>query len=161
MDPIFLGRTHCFDVEKQCVLGEDNTYRLQRNQKLKQAFDQSCNEKQGSQIRCCPLSLINKPYNPPQNSNLIPIHIKFKNGEYDVCPEEIRSQCFREKPEEKGLCISQKCNDAGYLEPENYYQICKSYKDKEKGERIPDCSTNNCEQMMTLPVWFQQELAQL
>lgn len=159
MDPVFLGRTHCFDVDSQCILGQETTHNLQENTRLKNAFSESCSALNGSKIRCCPLNLINRPYNPPQDGSVIPIHIKFNNGRYDVCPESIRSQCSREQGQDLGLCIAQKCSDAGYLEPSNYYQICKAYKKFGLMQRVPDCPVNKCNLMMSLPEWYKQGLA--
>lgn len=159
MDPVFLGRIQCFDVDKQCVIGEDTTNRLTKNDKLSNAFNQACREKKGSEIRCCPLDLINRPYNPPQDGSVIPIHVKFKHGQFSACPESIRSECSREDDLNRGLCVAQKCSDAGYLEAENYYQICKSFREKGEMQTIPDCSKKTCNKTLALPPWYAEEAA--
>lgn len=154
MDPAFLGRIQCFNVDQQCVLGEENTNQLMKNNRLQKAFEEGCGSVLGRQVRCCPLSLINQPYNPPQDGSVIPIHVKQTRNGYSVCPGYIRAGCARVKAEDIGLCVAQKCNDAGYLEADNYYQICKSYKKNGEMEEVPDCSSQNCEKMMKIPDWY-------
>lgn len=153
MDPAFLGNITCFNVNNQCKYGEENSYKLMTNPRLEQAFEEGCQKQQpsGTMIRCCPLDLINKPYNPTPGK--IPIHVKQEgNNNYRVCPENITSSCIRETNDQNlALCVAQKCNDAGYLEAYNYYQICKAYKMKGEMEDVPDCSNKNCESMMTIP----------
>lgn len=157
MDPIYLGNTQCFNPTNQCYAGMDRTSKLKADKTLAEAFSDACrnNNPDNVEMRCCPLELMNRPYIP--TINRMPIHVKKVGDDYKMCPETVQSQCFREEGDNFILCVAQKCNDAGYLEAENYYQICKSFKDKE-GETIPDCPLNKCENMMTLPSWYVEQI---
>jgi hypothetical protein len=160
MDPIYLGHTQCFNVDEQCFVGEDQKHRLDTNQTLKQAFIDGCkaNNPKNAELRCCPLSLMNKPYFP--TAGKVPVHVKeISNNEFKMCPESIQSDCIREKnPQAFILCVAQKCNDAGYLEAYNYYQICKAYKEQGDIQSVPDCPTATCAKMMKLPKWYNDQL---
>lgn len=160
MDPQYLGHTQCFNVDEQCFVGEDQKHRLDTNQTLKQAFIDGCkaNNPKNAEIRCCPLSLINKPYFP--TTGKIPVHVKeMGNNEFRMCPESIQSGCVREKdPQAFILCVAQACNDAGYLEAYNYYQVCKAYKEQGDLQSVPDCPTATCSKMMKLPGWYNNQL---
>lgn len=160
MNPIFLGRAQCFNIDSQCLSGEENFGTLLKNPQLEQAFEEGCNKLDPLNriIRCCPLSLINQPYIPREGK--IPIHTKKVGNEHQLCPEGIRSECVRETDPERFIsCVAEKCNDAGYLEAENYYQVCKSYKSKGSMESVPDCPNKRCSQMMSIPDWYKAELA--
>jgi len=159
MDPAFLGRITCFDSTNQCMMAEEQTYKLMTNTKLDSAFEGACQNRKGSMIRCCPLNLINTPYQP--KSGAVPIHVKDNgNGSFTTCPEELTSSCVNEQSNDRfTTCIAQKCNDAGYLEADNYYQVCKAYNLKGNSEQVvPDCPKNNCSSMITLPQWYLDTL---
>lgn len=163
MDPSFLGRIQCLNIDSQCVYGEEAADRLLAagNTNLKTAFESGCSTKKGKMIRCCPLTLINKPYIPPASGTTIPIHVKQTSNQYNVCPTEITASCIRESPNNIPLCVAQKCNDAGYLEANNYYEVCKAYRPSTMSniEDVPDCPEKNCPDMMQLPDWLKAELS--
>jgi hypothetical protein len=159
MDPIYLGHTQCFNVDDQCFVGEDLKHRLDTNQTLKQAFIDGCKTEnpKNAELRCCPLSLMNQPYFP--TAGKIPVHVKEMGNEFKMCPESIQSQCIRETdPASFVLCVTKKCNDAGYLEAYNYYQICKAYKELGDNQSVPDCPTATCSKMMKLPKWYVDKI---
>lgn len=160
MDPIYLGHTQCFNVDDQCFVGEDLKHRLDTDQTLKQAFIDGCKTEnpKNAELRCCPLTLMNKPYFPTKGN--IPVHVKeMGNNEFRMCPESIQSQCIRESdPESFILCVAEKCNDAGYLEAYNYYQVCKAYKEFGDTQSVPDCPTATCSKMMKLPKWYVDKI---
>jgi hypothetical protein len=160
MDPIYLGHTQCFNVDNQCFVGEDLKHRLDTDQTLKQAFIDGCKTEnpKNAELRCCPLSLMNRPYFPTKDK--IPVHVKKMGGnEFKMCPESIQSQCVRETdPASFILCVAEKCNDAGFLEASNYYQICKAYKELGDTQSVPDCPTATCSKMMKLPQWYLDKL---
>lgn len=152
---LFLGKTQCFNYDNQCLHGEENSAMIQNNLQLKNAFNESCNNVGGNIIRCCPLSLINVPYNPPLGVDHL--HVKDERGNISFCPESIRSRCQLSRlgtMENVRLCQAEKCNDAGYLEADNFYQICKAYRANNENE-IPDCSEKVCNQRMIIPDWFR------
>lgn len=160
MDPIYLGHTQCFNVDDQCFVGEDLKHRLDTDQTLKQAFIDGCKTEnpKNAELRCCPLTLMNRPYFP--TAGKIPVHVKETGGnEFKMCPESIQSQCVRETdPASFILCVAEKCNDAGYLEAYNYYQICKAYKELGDTQSVPDCPTATCSKMMKLPKWYVDKI---
>jgi len=160
MNPIFLGRAQCFDIDSQCLSGEENFGTLLNNPNLEQAFEEGCTQvnPKNQIIRCCPLSLINQPYVPREGK--IPVHTKKVGNEHRLCPEGVRSECIRETDPVRFIsCVAEKCNDAGYLEADNYYQVCKAYKSKGTLESVPDCPIKKCPEMMSIPDWYKAELA--
>ena len=159
MNPIFLGRAQCFDINSQCLSGEEYLGTLLNNPDLEKAFEEGCGtlNPENKIIRCCPLSLINQPYIPREGK--IPIHTKKVGNEHRLCPESIRSECVRETDPVRFIsCIAEKCNDAGYLEADNYYQVCKAYKSQGSIESVPDCPIKKCPIMMTIPDWYKDLL---
>jgi hypothetical protein len=157
MDPIYLGHKQCFNPTNQCYSGEDEESKLKADKILSEAFSDACrnNNPENVEMRCCPLELMNRPYIP--SVSRMPIHVKKVGDQYQMCPETVQSQCFREEGENFVLCVAQKCNDARYLEAENYYQICKAFKNQQ-GETVPDCPKKKCEKMMTLPSWYVNKM---
>lgn len=88
----------------------------------------------------------------PENvtDNEVPLHIrKSDNNIYEICPPVLYQECLKEK--QIGLCAAQKCNDLGYLEPDNYYQVCKALGNLNRSEgNVPDCSGRTCDQVINL-----------
>ena len=159
MNPIYLGNTQCFNVDNQCYAGEEFKSKLDGDKVLSKAFSESCKENDPTNVemRCCPLALINRPYVPTVGR--MPIHVKKTGDKHEICPEAIQSQCVREEGDNFILCVAQKCNDAGYLEAENYYQICKGFNNPD-GTQAPDCPIKKCEKMMEIPSWYANQLSQ-
>tara|TARA_R100001163_G_C5062966_1_gene200159 strand:+ start:789 stop:1493 length:705 start_codon:yes stop_codon:yes gene_type:complete len=154
MNPVAYGYTQCFNVDSQCFSGAELTTKLNNDPTIKDAFTQSCkiNNPKNRIIRCCPVNLMNEPYIP--RIGTVPVHVKRIGNNFKQCPQKVKSQCIRVRdPEQRILCIAGKCNDAGFLEAENYYQVCKSIKDDVIGEEIeiPDCPIRKCNKMMEIP----------
>lgn len=185
MDPTFLGRIQCFNLNQQCYAGEENAFKLMSDQALENAFEGACQELNTAQdpeqesartinsttspdtfrvqsqlIRCCPRRLINRLYYPTPGQ--MPIHVKGDSrGNFESCPESVSSGCIRtENEEDFQLCVAGKCNDAGYLEAQNMYQVCKAYKPKGKIEEVPDCPERKCEKMLKVPEFYRKQLNQ-
>jgi len=128
----------CYDAVNRCSIDQINTRDLSKNPD----FLKKC---QGKPIKCCNLDLVNHLYIPinPSKSQ-VPIHVKKNSvGQWEVCPETAYTECSQTS--DFGLCASRKCNDLGYLEPDNYYQVCKAL-----NKSVPDCSDRTCNQVVNL-----------
>jgi len=160
IDPKYLGRIQCYNYQNQCSHGEEIAEKIMKNKPLEDAFESACGDEKGSIIRCCPLDLINQSYQPDPNKQ--PIHVKFKHGQYISCPQAIKAQCNKDRlnsEQDINLCQAGKCNDAGYLEAENYYQICKSFRrSDQQNDDVPDCLQSTCSKLMQIPNWLEDQL---
>lgn len=136
----------CYDPVNQCQISRIRGQDLPMNPK----FVEKC---QGIPVKCCDLDLLNKLYVPENVKDTeVPLHIKKNdNSLYEICPLPVYKECLKEK--QVGLCAAQKCNDLGYLEPDNYFQVCKALGNlnrKASEGNIPDCSDRTCDQVVNL-----------
>lgn len=133
----------CYDPVNKCEISRIRS----QDSDLHPKFSENC---QGTPVQCCDMELVNKSYLPEDvGDREVPLHIrKTDNNIYEICPPEVYKECLKE--EQVGLCAAQRCNDLGYLEPDNYYQVCKALGKGDRKGNIPDCSDRTCRQVVNL-----------